>query len=58
MNVILLASTQIKLHKGEEGKEDNIVISLPDESHFLARLKLRNDSLYTRGDTKSNTGRR
>ena len=55
MNVILLASTQIKLHKEEE--EENIVTSLPDESNFLARLKLRSDSLDTEEDKKGNKGR-
>ena len=57
MNAILLVSMQIKLHK-EEDEEDNIVTSLPDESHFLARLKLRNDSLDAGEDTKGSTGRR
>lgn len=57
MNVILLASTQIKLHKEEEEEEEeNIVTSLPDESNFLARLKLRSDSLDTEEDKKGNKG--
>ena len=56
MNVILLASTQIKLHKEEE-EEENIVTSLPDESNFLARLKLGSDSLDTEEDKKGNKGK-
>ena len=58
MNVILLASTQIKLHKEEEEEEvENIVTSLPDESNFLARLKLGSDSLDTEEDKKGNKGK-